>query len=195
MTERQTTEDLDAELKKVEEAARAHWGWLLALGILFLILGTVGLGMTVALTITSILFLGAFLLVGGIFQLVAAFTSRKEKSSGKETALEVLQALLYVVAGIWVLYNPAMATVVATAVFAGFLVALGVVRTIAAFERKPEKGWGWLLVSGIASLALAAMIFLHWPASALWIIGLMIAVEMIFHGWAYIFVALALRRS
>lgn len=35
---------------------RHSWGWLLALGILFVILGCIGLGMVVGLTLASMLF-------------------------------------------------------------------------------------------------------------------------------------------
>ena len=189
-----TNTDDTAKEGSLDEVAKQNWGWLLAMGILFVVLGSIGLGMTVLLTLTSIIFLGAFLLVGGAFQLFYAFKERKNRS-GKELTLNVLLALLYVIAGIWVMNNPAMASALTTAMIAGFLAALGVLRIIAAFEKKPEKGWGWLLTAGIASLVLSLLIFLQWPSSALWVIGLFIAVEMIFHGWAYIVVALAMRNS
>ncbi len=176
---------------EILEAARKNWGWLLALGVIFLIMGTLGMGMTLFLTLTSLIFLGVFMLAGGIFQLVTAF---REKS-GKSLVLSLLLALLYVIAGIWVIINPALASVFATAMIAGILSALGVLRLIAAFDRKPAKGWGWLLLSGILTLALAIMIFAQWPSSALWVIGLFLAIEMIFHGWAYILTALALRKG
>jgi len=174
--------------------ARQNRGWLLVLGILFVLLGIIGLGMTVALTLTSIVFLGAFLLVGGLFQLFYAMKDRA-RMTGRELAFSALLALLYVVAGIWVMNNPAMASALATAIIAGMLTALGVIRIMAAFEKKPQPGWGWLLAAGISSLVLATLIFLQWPVSGLWVIGLFIAIEMIFHGWAYIIIALALGKT
>jgi len=47
----------------------------------------------------------------------------------------------------------------------------------------------------MVDLVLAAIIILGWPATGLWIIGLFIAIEMIFHGWSYIIIALAARKS
>ncbi|WP_456408294.1 HdeD family acid-resistance protein [Thiolapillus sp.] len=176
------------------DLARENWGWLLAMGILFVLLGSIGLGMTVALTLTSILFLGAFMLVGGVFQLLYTIRESKTKS-GKDLTLNILLAILYVVAGIWVMINPALASMLATAMIAGFLSALGVIRIMAAFDKKPDSGWGWLLAAGVMSLILALLIFLQWPISGLWVIGLFIAIEMLFHGWAYVFVALALRKQ
>ena len=40
---------------------KKNWGWFLALGILFIILGFIGLGMMVALTIASVVFFGVLL--------------------------------------------------------------------------------------------------------------------------------------
>ncbi len=75
-----TTNDkeLNDAIQTRMEVARQNWGWLLTVGILFVLLGTIGLGMTVALTLTSILFLGAFLLVGGVFSLAASHGERSE---------------------------------------------------------------------------------------------------------------------
>ena len=185
---------LDEIVQNRMEMAKQNWGWLLAVGILFVLLGTIGLGMTVSLTLTSILFLGAFLLVGGIFSLFYTVKDRKGKT-GMDLTLNILLAILYIVAGVWVINNPAMASALTTAMIAGLLSALGVIRIMAAFEKRPEAGWGWLLLAGLVSLLLALLIFLHWPASGLWIIGLFIAIEMIFHGWAYIILALAVRNS
>ena len=54
------------ELKK-------NWGWLLAFGILSIVLGTIGLGMTFGLTLASVLFFGVMLIIGGVVQSFDAF--------------------------------------------------------------------------------------------------------------------------
>ena len=53
-----------------------NWGWLLALGVLSIVLGTIGLGASFSLTLVTVLFFGWLLLVGGGFQLVGAFSCR-----------------------------------------------------------------------------------------------------------------------
>ena len=53
-----------------EEMLKHNWGWLLALGILFVILGTIGLSMVVGLTIVSMLFFGILLIIAGVLLLV-----------------------------------------------------------------------------------------------------------------------------
>ena len=54
------------ELKK-------KWGWLLALGVLLIALGTLGLWMSFAMTLATVMLFGALLVVGGVFQLLSAF--------------------------------------------------------------------------------------------------------------------------
>ena len=54
---------------------------------------------------------------------------------------------------------------------------------------------GWILFSGLVSVALAIMIFVKWPASGLWFIGLVIAIEMISHGWAYVAISMAAKAA
>jgi len=46
-----------------------NWGWLLAQGILLVVLGTIGLGMTIWLTLASVFIFGVFLLLGGGVQI------------------------------------------------------------------------------------------------------------------------------
>jgi hypothetical protein len=58
-----------------------------------------------------------------------------------------------------------------------------------------KKNWGWLLPLGIVSIVLGGIIVAQWPVSGLWVIGLFVAVELIFHGWSYVFVALAARKA
>ncbi len=55
------------------EAIRGNWGWILALGIVLIVIGTMAVAMPFAGSLASIVFLGALLLMGGIAQLVGAF--------------------------------------------------------------------------------------------------------------------------
>ena len=166
---------------------KQYWGWMLALGILFIILGIIGLGMTFALTVVSILFFGIILIVGGVGQLVEAFRC----SGWKGIVWHVLIGLLYIAAGIILIYNPLGGAVTLTLFIACVLVAVGVFRIIMAFQMKAHGSWFWPFLSGIISIILGALIYAQWPVSGLWVIGLFIAIEMIIHGWTYVFVALA----
>ena len=168
-----------------------NWGWLLAFGLLSIVLGTVGLGMTFMLTELTVVFFAALLIVGGVFQLLDALKCHGWKSS----AWHVLIALLYVGAGIYMALQPLHAALALTLVVGSVLIAVGVLRSIMAFQVKPMKGWYWPLISGLISLALGGMILAEWPQSGFFIIGLFVAIELIFNGWSYIFIALAARAA
>jgi len=172
------------ELKK-------NWGWLLAFGIVSIVLGTIGMGMTFALTEVSIIFFGALLIVGGVFQLFDAFKCKGWKS----TLWHILIALLYVAGGIAMVNHPLMAATTLTLIIAWILIAVGISRIVMAFQLKPAQGWYWTLLAAIVSIVLGIMILAEWPEAGLWVIGLFVAIELIFNGWSYVFVALAARRA
>lgn len=52
------------------------WGWFVALGVVLLLAGILALGDVVAFTLVSVIFIGAMLLVGGIFQIIQAFMTK-----------------------------------------------------------------------------------------------------------------------
>jgi uncharacterized membrane protein HdeD (DUF308 family) len=168
-----------------------HWGWLLALGLLSLALGTVGVWMTFEMTLASILLFGVLLVVGGVSQLIQAISCKGWKS----ILWHVLIGALYVAAGVVIVDDPLLASVTLTLVLAGLLVGVGVSRVILAFQLRPAQGWYWPLLSGAISVLLGGMIIAHWPLSGFWVIGLFVSIELIFNGWSYVFVALAARKA
>ncbi len=170
---------------------QANWGWLLALGIVFVILGFIGLGMTFAVTMASVLMYGVLLLIGAGAQFVDA-----AKCKGwKGIIWHVLIALLYVVAGIVVIQNPLAASAILTLMLAGALIVVGVARGIMAIQMRAASNWLWPFLGGLVSIILGCIIMAHWPVSGLWVIGLFVSIELMVHGWSYIFVALSAKSA
>lgn len=189
------TADISAALRpglqKMFGDVGKNWGWILALGILFIVMGMVALGMPVAMTLTTVVFFGALMLVGGIFQIIDAFKCK----GWKGVVWHVLIGLLYIAAAIVIFRNPVLSSATLTAMLGGIIAAIGILRIIMGFQMKGDTGWGWLVFAGIVSLVLGGMILYRWPASSLVVIGIIVAVEMIIHGWSYIFVGLAARKA
>jgi uncharacterized membrane protein HdeD (DUF308 family) len=170
---------------------RRNWGWLLALGIVFVILGFIGLGMTFAVTMASVLMYGVLLFIGAGAQFVDA-----AKCKGwKGIVWHVLIALLYVIAGIAVVENPLAASVILTLMLAGVLIVIGLIRGIMAFQMRGFRNWIWPLFGGLVSIILGAIIMANWPISGLWVIGLFVSIELMVHGWSYIFVAMSAKSA
>ena len=74
-------------------------------------------------------------------------------------------------------------------------VALGIIRSVTAVLHREYRQWGWLLFSGVLTVALGVMIMAQWPVSGLWVIGLYVVIDMIFHGCANIGLALAVKAA
>ena len=163
------------------------WGWLLALGVALIILGSVALGDTLAVTLVSVLLIGWLLIVSGIFHVVHLFRHSEIRSFWN-----ILGTICDFGAGFYMVANPALGALTLTLVLAAFLLASGVTRLSAVFHANlPHKFWP--VLDGILSIVLGILLFVHWPWTGLWFIGFAIAIELIFRGWAWVMVALALR--
>lgn len=168
-----------------------HWGWLLAVGILSVILGTIGLGMTWMLTLASVVYFGVLLIVIGVAQLLHTF-----KAAGwRSTFLQILIGLLYLAAGIMVVSRPLLASLTLTWALGFALIVVGVMRIVVGMQHRGTSGWAGAVVAGIITLLLGLLILARWPSSALWVIGLFLAIELIVNGYTQILVALAARRA
>jgi uncharacterized membrane protein HdeD (DUF308 family) len=166
-----------------------NWGWLLALGLLLIVLGTIGLGMTFWLTLATVFIFGVFLVIGGVVQMVHAFKCRGWQS----IIWQVIIGILYILAGLIIMDDPIMASTLLTLLLGGALLGIGIARIVIALQHRDLKNWGWPLIGGIAAVILGILILVHWPISGFWIIGLFVAIEMIFSGWSYIIIALGAR--
>ncbi len=176
----------------VPEELPKKWGWLLALGILMIILGTIGMFMSVWVTLATVLVFGGFALAGGIFQIIQAFKAKEEKWAGRLPHL--LIAIIYILMGIIIVVDPVAAGLGITLAIAALLIAIGITRIVYAFKCRKQK-WRWILplVFGIIDLILGIIIIINWPISGLWVIGLSVSIEMIMNGWFMTFLAFVVK--
>jgi uncharacterized membrane protein HdeD (DUF308 family) len=170
---------------------RTGWGWFLALGILQLVLGVVAWFDVIAFTIAGVIFIGALLLVAGVFQVIHAFMDREWGGF----ALHLLIGILYVIGGFLLMDEPIQGSVVITILVAAALIIGGVLRIAIAVQHRHMPGWGMLLVGGVISLVVGVLLYLTLPWSGLWVVGTLIAIELIVHGVSWIQFGLALRRT
>jgi uncharacterized membrane protein HdeD (DUF308 family) len=170
---------------------RAKWGWIVALGVVYLIAGFIALGSVAMATVASVLVVGVMMIVAGVAEVFSAF---QIKSWGK-FLLWVLLGLLYVVAGFVTFQNPLLAAVLLTLVLGASLVASGIMRIILAFSMKRETPWIWVALSGVITLLLGVLILARWPVSSLYILGLFLGIDLIMAGAGWIGIGLGLHRG
>ncbi len=172
------------------------WKTMLLLGILMVVLGGIGVGLSFALTITSVVFFGAFMLVSGCIQLAHALFG-KEIEDWRGKALYTVTAILYILGGLLAVFNPIAASFALTAMLAGVFLGIGVYRIFVSLEYKKANDERWYVpaIIGIVDILVAAAIMMGMPWTALWVIGLFIALELIMNGAILIGVALAKRKQ
>ena len=53
--------------------------------------------------------------------------------------------------------------------------------------------WGWILAGGVINLILGILIWQQWPEAAFWVIGLFVGIDLIFTGWTWVILSLAIK--
>lgn len=167
---------------------RHHWKWFLALGIGMVVLGTIALGCSVLTTEVAVVLFGFLMLAGGIAEIISAFWAGKWSG----TVIHLLIGILYAVVGVMIIDSPVESAFQLTLLIAFFLVFSGILRIVFALSEQ-FTGWGWVLLNGAVTLMLGMLIYKGWPYNGLWVIGLFVGIEMIFNGWAWVMLALAIR--
>ena len=180
MSSANINDEVFGELKK-------NWAWMLSLGIVMVILGVIGLGMTVLFNEIVVMYFGFLLLFGSGVQLMQAF--RAEAWKGR--LWHVLIALVYIAGGVVAVTDPVIAGMTLALLIAWTLIVIGLLRLVMALQMRGANGWLWTLVGGLLSVVLGVMIINEWPQSGLWVIGLFVAIEVLFAGWTQIMIALA----
>jgi uncharacterized membrane protein HdeD (DUF308 family) len=166
---------------------RHRWGWLLALGILMVILGTIALFITPAATIGTILVLGWLLVISGIIESIHAFRVRRWGGF----FLHLIGGLLGILVGLLIVTHPVAGALGYTLLLASFFTVIGIFRLVLALSlRFPH--WGWAVFDGAITLLLGIFVWAEWPWSGLWFLGLAVGVSLILRGWSYVMFALAI---
>ena len=78
-----------------------------------------------------------------------------------------------------------------------YFLAEGVTTIMYALEHRRElsERWSWLLAAGLMDILVAAVIIAGLPGSALWAVGLLAGINLLFGGAALIGMALAARKA
>jgi uncharacterized membrane protein HdeD (DUF308 family) len=141
-----------------------------------------------AATIGTVLVLGWLLVISGIFEAIQAFRSR----GGGHLFLHLVGGILGILVGLLVATHPIAGAMAWTLLFASFFTVIGVFRIITAISLK-FPNWGWAVFDGVVSLGLGILLWLQWPISSFWFMGLAVGISLLLRGWTYIMLAFAFR--
>jgi uncharacterized membrane protein HdeD (DUF308 family) len=173
------------------EPLRTRSGWIVALGIVYVIAGLIALSSVVFATRVTVFVVGIMMLISGVAEVINAFQLR---SWGK-FLLWLIVGLLYIAAGLVTFTNPLLAAKALTLLLGIALVVSGVMRIILAFSVREGMSWTWLVLAGAVTLLLGAVILAHWPVSSLFVLGVLLGVDLVIIGIGWILVGSGLKSS
>ncbi len=180
---------LEAIVRHELHHVRSHWCWFLLLGCLFLACGMLALTFPFVAARAAISVLSIILLVAGVATIIGSFWTGKWGGF----LVHVLVGMLYLAAGLVVSERPLVSIFMVTLYVAVSFMVMGVFRVIAALTvRFPQRGW--TLLNGAVTFVVGLAIYRHLPIDAVWVVGLLVGLELIFSGWAWIMLSLEIRR-
>jgi len=167
---------------------KTGWWWLLVFGILLIVGGAVALLFPILTNVAAMVVLGVTLVMAGIATIVTAFWAGKWGGF----LVQFLVGIVYFVVGLQIADMPLQAGVVTAMFIAAFFIVAGAFRVAAALTvRFPH--WGWAMLNGVVTFLCGVVIYRHFPQCALWVVGLLVGLEMIFNGLSWIMLAVAVR--
>jgi uncharacterized membrane protein HdeD (DUF308 family) len=183
-------QDLKAVLS---QSIRRHWRLLLVEGIVLVVLGFGAIFVPPIAGLAATIFLGWLFLVGGFVGLVATLAARQ--APGFWWAL--LSAVVALVAGGILLWNPLQGLVTLTYVLIAYFFVDGVLMIALAFAHRRELSgrWEWLMLNGAIDIVLALIILAGLPGAFAWALGLLVGIDLVFGGASLIAMALSARSA
>lgn len=172
------------------QSLRSKSGWIVALGVVYVIAGLIALSSVVFATRVTVFVVGIMMLVSGVAEVINAFQFK----SWAKFLVWLLLGVLYIVAGLLTFENPLLAASVLTLLLGAALVVSGIMRIVLAFSMREGTPWAWVVLSGLVTLLLGLIILVHWPVSSLFVLGTLLGIDLLIIGIGWIFVGLGLKR-
>ena len=178
--------------RAVASAIHEHWVLFLIEGIVLLILGVVAILVPLIATLAFTILVGWLFLISGIVGLIATFWARNAPGFW----WSLISAVIGILAGLALLTSPVVGALSLTLVLVAFFIIEGIASIMYAVDHRRQltSSWFWMLLSGVIDLILAAIILAGLPGTAVWALGLLVGINMLFGGAALIAMALAARK-
>jgi uncharacterized membrane protein HdeD (DUF308 family) len=172
------------------EVGKKITGWYIAAAVLLIVLGIFGIVEPGLAGLGVTLLVGWLLIFGAVMHFVAAFKG----GGAKQVIFQVLVGLVYLIGGGYFLAHTIMGVATLTLLLSGIILAEGVIEVVSYFRLRNEGASSWLLVNGIITLVLGALVFFHWPSSSIWAIGTIVGINLLMTGISRLMFGLAARK-
>lgn len=158
--------------------------WFRGMGIGILIIGILAVILPYIATLTVQMMIAVILILSGILHMAHAFTIRKWRN----ITWEALLAVLFLFTGLLFVAFPMSGAFALTLMLGLFFLILGIIQIQTTLAWRPRPGWGWLLTGGTLSIILGIIVIMGLPGTALWSIGLILGIDLIFSGFTLIMI-------
>lgn len=173
----------------IGQQLRTAWGWVLADGILGIVVGIAALALPGVTVLTLAVLLGIGLIAQGVAQLAAGWSSR---AGTRGRGWLVVFGLLALVAGLVCLFRPGVGLAAIAIGVAVWFFAAGINDLVAAATL--PQGRVWNVVVGVLSLVAGATVVAQ-PGTGLSTIALLTGIAFLVRGVGEAVIALRLRSA
>ena len=164
--------------------------WSIVLSALMIAAGVLAIGAPMIAGVAVAALVGWLLLFSGMFHLAFAWRAGRPGA----VSWQVLLGLVYGAIGFYIIGSPVAGLASLTLAIALYLFIEGVLEFVLWSRLRAIPGSGWLMVDGVITLVLAVMIWSTWPSSAVWVVGTLIGISMLFSGITRLMLSIAARR-
>jgi uncharacterized membrane protein HdeD (DUF308 family) len=182
------------EVAPADQAAvvsiRDKWGWFLALGVVLIAGGLCAVLLPTMTAMAASLVLGLTLVGVGIVKIVEAFKVKEWSGFLWQLMLGVIE----VAGGVLIYASPFKRAMAITLLIAVVFVVQGIVQIGLAIKVKPQPGWRWLFIAGIAALCASLALILKFPFTRYYTPSTIGGISLLLAGCAYIAIAFTLRK-
>ena len=159
-------------------------------GVLLIVLGIMAIGAPFLAAVAVSVVVAWLIIFAGIVHLALAFHAHGAGS----VIWKVLVGVAYLVFGGYMILHPVLSVASLTLVLATLFLIEGVLDLVLYAKMRPLHGSSWVLIDGIVTLLLGLMIYMQWPSSSAWAIGILVGVSLMISGVTRIGMTLAVRR-
>jgi uncharacterized membrane protein HdeD (DUF308 family) len=164
------------------------WGWVLAYGIVVILVGLLALSNPLATGVATGFLIGTLLIVYGAFATFASLSYL----SGRARWIELILGIMGLLAGAVTIFSPFAGALSLVMLIGAWLLISGILEAISAF--RSEHDWGWRLLLGILDLVLGGLILFSGPATGLIFLAFCVGISFLIRGVFLFILALGLRR-
>jgi uncharacterized membrane protein HdeD (DUF308 family) len=160
-------------------------------GVLLIVLGALAMGAPFLAAVAVSVVIAWLIIFAGVVHVIVAFHSHGAGSM----IWKLLVGIAYLCFGGYLLVHPVLGVASLTLVLAALFVIEGILDLVLFFRMRPMHGSTWVLIDGIVTLLLGVMIYMQWPSSSGWAIGILVGVSLVISGITRLGITFAARRS